>query len=76
MNQNGNKIIIGLERFAKHLKVSKPTVSMYIKMGMPANIIGGKWHFHLDLVDQWFKKKCLTNYQGETDPEEIETKNN
>jgi hypothetical protein len=57
---------------AAYLQVSKPTVGMYIKMGMPGSLIGNRWHFHLDLVDNWFKKNCHAQYKGEKDPQELE----
>jgi hypothetical protein len=72
MANNGCRIIIGLGSMAGYLNVSKPTISTYIKMGMPGNLIGNRWHFHLDLVDVWFKKRCFAEYKGETDPEELE----
>lgn len=71
-NNNGCRIMIGLQTMAGYLNVSKPTVSSYIKMGMPGNLIGNRWHFHLDHVDKWFKTLCATKYDGETDPEELE----
>ena len=71
-SNNGCRIIIGLGSMSEYLNVSKPTISTYIKMGMPGNLIGHRWHFHLDLVDIWFKKQCLAQYKGEKDPEELE----
>ena len=55
MGSNGCRIIIGLGSMAGYLKVSKPTISTYIKLGMPSNRLNNVWHFHLDLVDRWFK---------------------
>lgn len=73
MNSNNNlRVIIGTERLANVLGVSRPTVSVYIKMGMPGNLIGGKWHFHLDLIEDWFKNKCYAQYKGDKNPDEIE----
>lgn len=72
MSNNNCRIVIGLDSLANYLRVSRPTISSYIKMGMPGNLIGSRWHFHLDLVDSWFKKQCHTRYDGETDPEELE----
>jgi hypothetical protein len=72
MGSNGCRIIIGLGSMSDYLNVSKPTISTYIKMGMPGNLIGNRWHFHLDLVDHWFKKQCFVKYNGEKDPEELE----
>jgi len=70
---NESKVIIGTEQMAKYLGVSRPSISQYLKMGMPGNIIGGKWHFHLDLVDDWFKNKCYAKYEGEKNPDELES---
>ena len=72
MSENNSKIIIGTERLANFLGVSRPTISTYVKMGMPGNIIGGKWHFHLDLVNDWFKNKCYAQYKGDKEPEDLE----
>jgi predicted transcriptional regulator len=71
-NDDGCRVIVGIKSMAALLNVSPPTISMYIKMGMPGNIIGKTWHFHLDLVEQWFKSQCSAQYKGETEPQDIE----
>jgi hypothetical protein len=67
-----NRIVIGLKAMAAHLNVAPPTISGYIKLGMPSHRLNGVWHFHLDLVDNWFKEMCAAKYKGETDPSDLE----
>lgn len=76
MSNNNCRIVIGLESLANYLNVSRPTVSSYIKMGMPGNLIGSRWHFHLDLINDWFKKQCYAQYKGDKEPEDIENNAN
>jgi hypothetical protein len=76
MANNGCRIIIGLGSMAGYLNVSKPTISTYIKLGMPSNRLNNVWHFHLDLVDRWFKEMCAAQYKGETDPSDLEADEN
>jgi excisionase family DNA binding protein len=73
LESNGNKLIIGIEKLADYLGVSKPTVSAYIQLGMPCGRVGNRWHFHLENVDRWLKND-LTNarYEGKEDPEKLE----
>jgi excisionase family DNA binding protein len=73
MENNGLKLIIGISKLAERLDVSRPTISQFIKMGMPCGRVGNRWHFHLENVDRWLKKD-LTNarYEGKEDPESLE----
>jgi excisionase family DNA binding protein len=57
---------------ADWMNVSKPTVSMYIKLGMPAAPLGNRWHFYKDHVNEWFKKKTYSTWKGNKEPEEME----
>ena len=72
MENNGQRLIIGIEKLAELLGVSKPTVSSYIKMGMPCGRVGNRWHFHVDNVDRWLIKITAAKYQGKEDPENLE----
>ena len=69
MEQNGQKLILGIENLANYLNVSKPTINQYIKLGMPCGRVGNRWHFHSENVDRWIKND-LTNakYEGKEDP--------
>jgi predicted transcriptional regulator len=64
---------VGIEKLAEALGVTKPTVSQYIKLGMPCNRIGIRFHFHLDNVDKWLVKLTAARYTGQEDPENLET---
>jgi len=71
-SENKTRVIIGLKAMAAHLNVAPPTVSGYIKLGMPSNRLNNIWHFHLDLVEQWFKEMCAAKYKGDTEPSDLE----
>jgi excisionase family DNA binding protein len=75
MENNGAKLIVGIEKLAKILQVSKPTISQFIKMGMPCNRVGKLWHFHFDNVDKWLMAMTSAKYEGQEDPESLEDQN-
>jgi excisionase family DNA binding protein len=72
LENNGSKLIIGIEKLAEELGVSKPTISQYIKLGMPCGRVGTRWHFHLENVDKWLMKLTSARYKGEADPQTLE----
>jgi hypothetical protein len=76
MKSNECRVIITIKSLAAWLNVSPPTVSMYMNEpeGLPGDLIGGRWHFHLDRVDRWFYDRCKFKYSGKKDPMEIEDK--
>jgi phage terminase Nu1 subunit (DNA packaging protein) len=76
MESNGAKLIIGIEKLAEALGVTKPTISSYIKLGMPCNRIGNRWHFHLANVDLWLIAMTSGKYEGTEDPETLEDQDN
>jgi phage terminase Nu1 subunit (DNA packaging protein) len=76
MENNGAKLIIGIENLAEALGVKKPTVSQYIRMGMPCNRIGKSFHFHLDNINLWLIAMTSAKYEGQEDPETLEDSEN
>jgi hypothetical protein len=70
---NGCGLIVGIQTLAEYLKVSKQTVSHYIRLGMPCGRIGNRWHFHLDNIDVWLKGITNKKYAGATDPAALES---
>ena len=72
MENNGAKLIIGIENLAESLGVSKSTVSEYMRLGMPCGRVGRRWHFHLDNIDQWLVAMTSAKYEGKEDPESLE----
>jgi len=72
MQNNGAKLVIGIENLAEALGVTKPTVYQYIKLGMPCNRIGNRFHFHLDNVNLWLIAITGGKYEGNEDPETLE----
>jgi phage terminase Nu1 subunit (DNA packaging protein) len=72
MSKNGCLLIIGIKNLAKYLEVSAPTVSQYIRLGMPCGRIGARWHFHLDNVDRWLIALTSAKYRGKKEPDDFE----
>lgn len=54
---------------ANYLGVSRPKVQDYIKAGMPGCFLYGKWHFHIENVDAWFR--ALTSKMRTADPDTV-----
>jgi len=75
MKSNDNKILITLGAAATHLDVSIPTISKYLKLGMPCWLEGRIYHFHKKRIDEWFYDLCQCRYEGDIDPMEIEAEN-
>ena len=65
-----SKVIIGTSQMANYLGVSRPKIQDYLKAGMPGFFLSGKWHFHTDNVDAWFRS--LTAKMKTTDPDMVE----
>ena len=70
-NNNGSKTLIGIKQICGYLECTKPTFYGFIKMGMPARVVNGRWYAHIDNIDGFFKS--MTHYQagahGEIDKE-------
>ena len=72
------KILKGIDAIRKYIDPDNPIgankVKEFIRMGMPANIIGCVWYAHADNIDEWFKvqtRKDLSNIpDGELDSAE------
>jgi len=62
-----SRVIIGTSQMARYLGVSNPKIQDYLKSGMPACFLNGKWHFHLDNVDLWFKAVTSKQKKGDVD---------
>jgi excisionase family DNA binding protein len=72
MQSNGEKLVIGISGLAEKLGVSRPTISEYIRLGMPCGRVGRRWHFHLDNIDKWLIGMTSAKYEGKEDPESLE----
>ena len=72
MKSNECRVIITIKGLAAWLNVSPPTISMYMGQGLPGDLIGGRWHFHLDRVDKFFFERCNNKWGGKGDPMEME----
>lgn len=75
MKSNDCRVKITIKALAAWLNVSPPTISMYMSEGLPGDLIGGRWHFHLDRVDKFFYDRCNAKWGGKGDPIEMEEKN-
>lgn len=65
-----SKVIIGISQIANYLGISRFKVSDYIRLGMPGCFIGGKWHFHIENIDLWFRSKTAKG--AGIDPDTVE----
>lgn len=60
-NGNKSKVIKGIQNLADFYGISRPTIYRYMKMPypLPGIKIDGQWLFHVENVDNWFKKITL-----------------
>ena len=72
MNNNfpASRVIIGIQQMANYLGISRFKINDYIKAGMPGCFISGKWHFHIENVDLWFRS--LTARGRQADPDSVQ----
>lgn len=55
------KLLIGSQQIMTYLQVSKTTFYKFIKLGMPAIVIDGRWYAHAENLDEYLKavtRKC------------------
>ena len=50
------KILIGVQAICDYLQISEPTFYKFIKVGLPANVIDGRWYAHADNLADFFQK--------------------
>ena len=67
------KLVVGIQALAERLQVSKATISLYIRLGLPCARIGNRWHFHTDNVDNFFRALTNKQYKNEANPQDLET---
>ena len=53
----------------EYLNISDILFGKFIKGGMPARYIDGRWYAHADNIDGWFQSMTKVN-NGGRDPEE------
>lgn len=49
------KILIGKERIKDYLEISDFIFDKFIKMGMPALYLDGRWYAHTENLEKYFK---------------------
>ena len=49
---------------------SKPLFYDFVKRGMPARLINGRWFAHVDNLDDFFRK--ITHFHEKNPPEDAE----
>ena len=64
------KILIGCDAICDYVGVSRPLFYDFVKRGMPARLIKGRWFAHSDNLDDFFK--MLTFYKEKNPPEDAE----
>ena len=58
MNQK-SRVLIGLASVCDFLGVTRPTIYQYLKLGMPGAKLAGTWHFHIDHIEEFFRRKTM-----------------
>lgn len=58
-----------LWNFESKNQVSRFKVKEFIRMGMPADIIGCVWYAHAENIDEWFKR--MTQKDCSKAPEDV-----
>jgi len=62
------KILIGCDAIVTYIGVSRPLFYEFVKKGMPARLLNGRWFAHTDNLDEYFKK--LTYYHEKNPPDD------
>lgn len=68
--KNGGKLLVGMKEIMAYLQVGKVTFSRFVEMGLPANIIDGRWYAHKDNLDDF--TRAITKAQPRKMIEEVE----
>ena len=64
------KLLIGSGQIMTYLQVSKPTFYKFIKLGMPAVVIDGRWYAYSENLDEFLKvitRKCTKDIPEDAD---------
>ncbi len=65
------KILNGRNGIMAYIGIaSGPLFMQFIKEGMPARLINGRWYAHTDNLDDYFKR--ITFYKEKNPPEDAE----
>ena len=67
-----SKILAGLDEICKYANMSKPTFYKFIKLGMPAVIIEGRWWAHSENIDKFFQRITNVSMKNLELPEGVE----
>ena len=67
---NGNRALFGKKAILEYLKVGEPAFRTFIEMGMPAQVINGRWYAHKDNIDEFWR--TLTRYRETAPPSDAE----
>jgi len=57
------------QEILEYLAISDTLFGKFIKAGLPARFIDGRWYAHADNIDGWFQNLTKVN-NGGRDPEE------
>lgn len=60
-NPKSKKVLIGVQAICEYLQISEPTFYKFTKMGLPANVIDGRWYAHGDNLDSFFQQITFTS---------------
>lgn len=65
------KLLIGSQAIMDYLGISKQVFYQFIKLGMPAIVINGRWYAWTDNIDIYFQKITLAQMK-DSYPEDAE----
>lgn len=51
-----SKLLIGVKAIMEYLQITEPIFYKFVKRGLPAIVIDGRWYAHTDNLDDYFKK--------------------
>lgn len=64
------RVMTSKQEILDYLNISDKLFRKFIKSGMPALFVDGRWYAHADNIDAWFQRLTMINNQGK-DPEEV-----
>ena len=65
-----SKILCGVSEICDFGKMSRNLFYKFVKLGMPAAFIDGRWYAHADNIDGFFQRITNVSNKGRKLPEE------
>lgn len=64
------RLLVGVDQIIEYVGVTRPTFYEFVKIGMPAVSINGRWYAYCDNIDDYFR--LLTRKTMKEIPEDSE----